>query len=64
MDEIVCISIWANALRKGMNLSFLNLSNILLWYVSIYQPLRTEKVWHKVIFNRSLTGLHSEFFFS
>ena len=30
----------------------------------IYQPLRLGKIWHKVNFKRSLTGLNSEFSFS
>ena len=30
----------------------------------IYQPLRSGRIWHKVIFKRSLTGLNSEFSFS
>ena len=32
--------------------------------IHIYQPLRTDRIWHKVIFKRSLTGLNSEFSFS
>ena len=28
------------------------------------QPLRSGRIWHKVIFKRSLTGLDSEFSFS
>ena len=30
----------------------------------IYQPLRSSRIWHKVNFKRSLTGLNSEFSFS
>ena len=30
----------------------------------IYQPVRSGRIWHKVIFKRSLTGLNSEFSFS
>ena len=30
----------------------------------IYQTLRSGRIWHKVIFKRSLTGLNSEFSFS
>ena len=33
-------------------------------YYPIYQPLRSGRIWHKVIFKRSLTGLNSEFSFS
>ena len=29
----------------------------------IYQPLHSGRIWHKVIFKRSLTGLNSEFSF-
>ena len=32
--------------------------------IHIYQPLRSGRIWHKVIFKRSLTGLNSEFSFS
>ena len=32
---------------------------------TIYQPLRSGRIWHKVnFFKRSLTGLNSEFSFS
>ena len=31
---------------------------------TIYQPLRLGRIWHKVNFKRSLTGLKSEFSFS
>ena len=30
----------------------------------IYQLLRSGRIWHKIIFKRSLTGLNSEFSFS
>ena len=30
----------------------------------IYQPLCSGRIWHKVNFKRSLTGLSSEFSFS
>ena len=30
----------------------------------IYQPFRSGRIWHKVNFKRSLTGLNSEFSFS
>ena len=30
----------------------------------IYQPLRSGRIWHKVIFKQRLTGLNSEFSFS
>ena len=30
----------------------------------IYQPLRSGRIWHKVNFKWSLTGLNSEFSFS
>ena len=30
----------------------------------IYQPLRSGRIWHKVIFKQNLTGLNSEFSFS
>ena len=34
-------------------------------YISIYQPFRSGRIWHKVNFlKRGLTGLNSEFFFS
>ena len=33
-------------------------------YIHIYQPLRSAKIWHKVIFKRSFAGLNSEFSFS
>ena len=33
-------------------------------YYPIYQPLRSARLWHKVNFNRSLTGFNSEFSFS
>ena len=33
--------------------------------IHIYQPLRSDRIWHKVnFFKRSLTGLNSEFSFS
>ena len=35
------------------------------WYLyHIYQPLCSGRIWHKVIFKRSLTGFNSEFSFS
>ena len=35
------------------------------WYIHIYQPLRSGRIWHKVnFFKRSFTGLNSEFSFS
>ena len=36
----------------------------LVIYNHIYQPLRSGRIWHKVIFKQSLTGLNSEFSFS
>ena len=30
-------------------------------YIHIYQPLRSDRIWHKVNFKRSLTSLKSEF---
>ena len=30
----------------------------------IYQPLHSGRIWHKVNFKRSLTGLNSKFSFS
>ena len=35
-----------------------------MWSNHIYQPLRSGKIWHKVNFKQSLTGLNSEFSFS
>ena len=32
--------------------------------IYIYQPLGSRRIWHKIIFKRSLTGLYSEFSFS
>ena len=38
--------------------------NKIIFNDSIYQPLCSGRIWHKVIFKRSLTGLNSEFSFS
>ena len=37
-----------------------------LWakYILFTQPLRSDRIWHKVNFKRSLTSLNSEFSFS
>ena len=40
------------------------LTEIIIGVYHIYQPLRSGRIWHKVIFKRSLTGLNSEFSFS
>ena len=40
----------------------LNIFNAFIY--TIYQALRSGRIWHKVNFKRSLTGLNSEFSFS
>ena len=44
--------------------AFVNLVSMSFSVDTIYQPLRSGRIWHKVNFKRSLTGLNSEFSFS
>ena len=45
----------------GLHTSTLSLSHSFILFT---QPLRSGRIWHKVNFKRSLTGLNSEFSFS
>ena len=58
-------SYWKGSLRVTLDYSHqLYLLTLGSWYNHIYQPLRSGRMWHKVNFKRSLTGLNSEFSFS
>ena len=46
------------------SLNYLSMLNVQVLNIHIYQPLRSSRIWHKVNFKRSLTGLNSEFSFS
>ena len=63
LAEMIKFYIIACNLLK-MQICFPLLGSDLEMWNPIYQPLRSGRIWHKVNFKRSLTGLNSEFSFS
>ena len=54
-----------NILKRARAFFCSQLNGFKNWYLTIFtQPLRSDRIWHKSIFKRSLTGLNSEFSFS